>query len=161
MPYAGPEERPIKALSAQRVEDLRAGRGMGFALAAELNGHSGPLHVLEHADTLGLSPSQRESVQGQFDAMRAEAIPLGERLIEQEAELDRMFATRTIRPATLGGATAAIAETEGALRAVHLRYHLSMVELLTPEQVRRYGELRGYLGQHGTQTQEHRGIQVR
>ena len=55
-PYAGMQERPVKALSADEIADLRAGRGMGFALAAELNGYPGPVHVLEHADALGLSP---------------------------------------------------------------------------------------------------------
>jgi hypothetical protein len=37
-PYAGMQTRPIKALSDQQIADLRAGRGMGLALAAELNG---------------------------------------------------------------------------------------------------------------------------
>ncbi|HEY0442316.1 MAG TPA: hypothetical protein VGD36_19780, partial [Xanthobacteraceae bacterium] len=41
-PYAGLEARPVKALSEQ-IADLRAGRGMGLALAAELNGYPGPL----------------------------------------------------------------------------------------------------------------------
>lgn len=43
-PYAGMERRPIKALSQQQIDDLRAGRGMGLALAAELNGYPGPSH---------------------------------------------------------------------------------------------------------------------
>ena len=37
-PYAGMQSRPIKALSEQQLADLQAGRGMGLALAAELNG---------------------------------------------------------------------------------------------------------------------------
>lgn len=41
-PYAGMQSRPIKALSDKQVSDLRAGRGMGLALAAELNGYLGP-----------------------------------------------------------------------------------------------------------------------
>jgi hypothetical protein len=49
-PYAGLQQRPVKALSEQQVADLRAGRGMGLALAAELNGYPGPLHVIELAD---------------------------------------------------------------------------------------------------------------
>jgi len=40
-PYAGMQTRPIKALSEQQVADLGAGRGMGLALAAELNGYPG------------------------------------------------------------------------------------------------------------------------
>jgi hypothetical protein len=54
-PYAGLEARSIKALSQQQIDDLKAGRGMGLALAAELNGYPGPMHVLELADALHLS----------------------------------------------------------------------------------------------------------
>jgi hypothetical protein len=65
----GMEKRAVKALSDQQVADLRAGRGMGLALSAELNGYPGPLHVLELGDKLGLAPEQRTKVQGLFDAM--------------------------------------------------------------------------------------------
>ena len=51
--------REVKALSAEQMTALAAGRGMGSALAAELNGYPGPLHVLELADPLGLSEGQR------------------------------------------------------------------------------------------------------
>ena len=63
-PYAGMQSRPIKALSDQQVSDLRAGRGMGLALAAELNGYPGPSHVLEFADQLELSAEQRSRSPG-------------------------------------------------------------------------------------------------
>ena len=143
-PYAGQQARPIKALSDQQVADLRAGRGMGMALPAELNGYPGPLHVLELADRLGLTEAQRSAVQSQFAAMKAESIAIGERLIEREAALDRLFAGRTATEQNVAAASAAVAETQGELRAAHLKYHLSTVALLQPEQVARYGELRGY-----------------
>jgi Spy/CpxP family protein refolding chaperone len=143
-PYAGLEGRPIKALSEQQLSDLRAGRGMGLALAAELNGYPGPMHVLELADALGLSDQQRAKMQNLFAAMRAEAIPLGDKLIAQEAELDRQFAQKTISPASLGSLVGAIGATQAELRQTHLKYHLSTTEILTPAQVQRYGEVRGY-----------------
>lgn len=142
--YAGLESRAVKALSEQQIADLKAGRGMGYALAAELNGYPGPSHVLELGDRLGLNEAQRHRMQELFDAMKAETIPLGERLIAQEAELGRQFSTRTATSASLAATTAAIGATQAALRAAHLTYHLSTVEILTPEQIRRYGELRGY-----------------
>ena len=40
--------------------------------------------------------------------------------------------------------SAQIGERQGALRAVHLKYHLATTELLSADQRRRYGELRGY-----------------
>ena len=145
-PYAGLEARSIKALSEQQIADLRAGRGMGLAVAAELNGYPGPMHVLEMADALDLSSQQRAKMQELFAAMKAEAIPLGERLIAQEAELDKAFAAKTVTPASLAAATDAIGTTHSALRQTHLKYHLSAVEVLTPAQIQRYSELRGYKG---------------
>jgi len=143
-PYAGLQTRPIKALSDQQIADLKAGRGMSLALAAELNGYPGPLHVLEHADTLQLSNAQRTTVRQLFDAMKAETIPIGLKLIAQEAELDRLFASRTATDASVAAATQAIGATQATLRAAHLRYHLATLTLLTPAQTQRYGELRGY-----------------
>lgn len=143
-PYAGLEGRPIKALSEQQIADLRAGRGMGLALAAELNGYPGPMHVLELADSLDLSGQQRAKMQELFAAMKAEAIPLGERLIAQEADLDKAFASKMITAATLAASTEAIGATHAALRRTHLKYHLFAIEVLTPAQLQRYAELRGY-----------------
>ncbi len=145
-PYAGMQSRPIKALSEQQVADLGAGRGMGLALVAELNGYPGPLHVLELADKLKLSSDQRAQMQGLFDSMKAEAVPLGAKLIEQETDLDRQFAARTVTPASLKASTAAVAATQGTLRETHLKYHLSTVGVLSPGQMQRYAELRGYGG---------------
>jgi hypothetical protein len=143
-PYAGMQQRPVKALSDQQLADLRAGRGMGLALAGELNGYPGPSHVLELADQLQLTTEQRQRIQQLFDAMKAEAIPVGERLIAQESALDREFAEKKIAPASLISLTAQIGETQGQLRAVHLKYHLVTAELLTPHQNHRYAALRGY-----------------
>src|SRR6516225_2704389 len=102
--YAGMQARPIKGLSDQQIADLKAGRGMGLALAAELNGYPGPAHVLELADKLDLTTDQRNKVQSLFDSMKAEAVPLGSKLIDQEAELDNQFATHTITQESLKAA---------------------------------------------------------
>jgi hypothetical protein len=126
---------------------------MGLALAAEFNGYPGPLHVLELADKLSLSAPQRERVQSLLAAMKAEAIPLGETLIAQEAELDRQFASRSVTPVSLAAMTQSIGGTQGALRAAHLKYHLSTLEILTPQQVQRYSQLRGH--RDGAQPHEH------
>jgi hypothetical protein len=143
-PYAGMQNRAIKALSDQQMADLRAGRGMSLALPAELNGYPGPIHVLEHADALKLTANQQQRTQAMYEAMKAETIPLGERLIAQETTLDRAFAGGTVTAKLLVETTAAVGQTQAALRAAHLRYHLAQRELLSPEQLSRYAELRGY-----------------
>jgi hypothetical protein len=104
------QTRPIKALSEQEVADLRAGRGMGLAMPAELNGYPGPAHVLELADQLGLSADQKARIQSLFDSMKAEAVPLGARL--SALLLDHQFASRSVTPESLKAATAAIGVTQ-------------------------------------------------
>lgn len=155
--YGGLQTRPIKALSDQQVADLKAGRGMGLALAAELNGYPGPSHLLELAAQLGLSDEQRRRIHGLFEAMKAETIPIGERLISQEKALDALFATHTATVDAVAAATMAIGETQAKLRAAHLNYHLSTVELLQPQQIERYAELRGYAG--GGEQKPHQHLQ--
>src|SRR5258707_12386861 len=82
-PYAGMQARSVKALSDQQIADLRAGHGMGLALAAELNGYPGPSHLLELADQLSLSANQLAAAKELFEAMKPETIPLGEIRIGQ------------------------------------------------------------------------------
>lgn len=145
-PYVGLEKRRIKALSAQQISDLEAGRGMGLALPAELNGYPGPAHVLELTEALGLTVEQRSRTQALMDAMRAETIRIGVRIVGEETALDRLFAERTVTPAALGEAARLIASSQGDLRAAHLRYHLLMADLLTTDQIAEYDRLRGYGG---------------
>lgn len=145
-PYAGMQSRSVKALSEQQIADLKEGRGIGMALAAELNGYPGPSHVLELAAKLELKPDQISAVRRLFESMKRESIPLGARLIEQERDLDRLFASRSITPESLRAATIAVALTHGELRETHLKYHLSTTALLDPGQMQRYVSLRGYEG---------------
>ena len=95
-PYSGLKERSIKALSDQQIADLRAGRGMGLALPAELNGYPGPIHVSgtrrpARADRGAAHPGTGPPC-GHEDGDGA----AGERLIAQETELDRLFATKSV-----------------------------------------------------------------
>jgi len=76
--------------------------------------------------------------------MTAEVVLIGEKLISQEAELDRLFARRVVTPSGLDSATAAIGVTQAELRKAHLKYHLLTSELLTPAQMQHYAQLRGY-----------------
>jgi Spy/CpxP family protein refolding chaperone len=100
---------------------------------------------LELVEQLGLTDQQRADVQRLFDDMTAEAVPLGERLIAQEAELERLFAGRVVTPSSLRAATAAIGATQAELRNAHLKYHLLTSGLLTAAQMQRYSQLRGYI----------------
>lgn len=143
-PYAPSAAREIKAMSPQEIADLRAGRGMGLALAAELNGHPGPMHALEHAEALRLSAAQRADLERLMTGMRRDAAIAGERLIEAERALDGLFAGHRATPESVASATARIGAEAASVRAVHLVTHIATRALLTQEQVVRHDELRGY-----------------
>lgn len=143
-PYAGQQSRDIKALSDQEVKDLLAGAGMGLAKVAELNRYPGPMHALELADPLALSPEQRERLSALMHRHKAEARKLGERVVALERELDALFAGGKATPGEVERLTLAVGEAQGRLRADHLKTHLETTALLTPEQVDRYVKARGY-----------------
>jgi len=143
-PYAETTSREIKALSPEEIARYRAGEGMGFALPAELNRYPGPRHALELADSLNLSVEQRRTLTAARDAMRDAAIPLGERIVARERELDQAFVTRTIDEARLRALTDEIGRLQGELRGVHLAAHLATTRVLTADQAAHYDRLRGY-----------------
>jgi Spy/CpxP family protein refolding chaperone len=143
-PYAGQQHRTIKSLSSERMAGLEAGRGLGYAKAAELNGYPGPKHVLELADELDLSETQRARTRELFEAMQERASALGRELIAAEAALDEAFARGDISSERLAELVAASARIEGDLRRAHLEAHLDQAALLDDEQVARYVRLRGY-----------------
>ena len=143
-PYAGMQNREIKALSAQQIQGYREGRGMAMAMPAELNGYPGPLHVLEHAAKLGLTAEQVALTQKLYAEMQATAKTQGEKLIAAERELDGLFAQKRATADNVASAVSAAAVAQGHLRETHLRYHLAMMNVLTPEQIATYNQLRGY-----------------
>jgi hypothetical protein len=142
--YAAEVDRPIKALSAEQIDGLRKGEGMGLARSAELNGYPGPRHVLDLAEPLRLSPEQIQKTTAIFERMQRRAIELGERLIELERALDREFAERRIDVKQLHERVGHIASLNGELRATHLAAHLQVTALLTADQLARYRQLRDY-----------------
>jgi len=145
-PYAGLEKRAVKALSETEIADLLAGRGMGLAKAAELNGYPGPAHLLENAAALNLSDDQRRAIEAIRARMAAAAEALGREILARERELDAAFAEARIDAAELRAKTDAIAALMGRLRAVHLAAHIEARPLLTAAQIADYNKLRGYAG---------------
>jgi Spy/CpxP family protein refolding chaperone len=113
------------------------------------------MHVLELDDKLSLSPQQRVATQRLMNEHKAEARAIGAKLVEAEAALDRLFAGGRVDEAALAGQVRRVAAVQGEYRLSHLETHRRMQALLTAEQIRRYGELRGYTGgsdgrkQHG------------
>ena len=143
-PYAGQEQRQIKALSKADIEGYLRGKGMGYAKAAELNSYPGPKHVLELVEELGLTESQLGETTALFESMQGRAIELGRVLVQKEQDLDDAFASNVITADSLAALLSEIAGLEGKLRYVHLEAHLKQKKILSADQLAQYQASRGY-----------------
>jgi Spy/CpxP family protein refolding chaperone len=143
-PYAGQQTREIKALSAEDVQGYLSGKGMGLAKAAELNGYPGPAHVLSLASELALKPKQEEQTRALFKQMEARSSTIGKQIVEEERVLNDLFASKTVTPELLSSAMTRIGRLQGLFRDAHLEAHITQAAILTPEQLTKYQELRGY-----------------
>ena len=158
-PYRSQTLSEIRGLTEKEISELRQGRGMGLARAAELNGYPGPRHVLDAvgAGRLQLTPDQVQTVQRLFDDMSSEAQRLGNMVLKEEWALEQAFRKGAISEADLHASVGRIAALQGDLRAVHLRAHLETRLVLSEPQIQRYNQLRGYTaGSPKDQKHEHR-----
>jgi Spy/CpxP family protein refolding chaperone len=143
-PYVGEEQRAIKALSQQQIDDYLQGRGLGYGKAAELNHYPGPLHVLDLAEELELTPDQVSRSKAIFAAMQAQAVALGKQIVEREQALDRAFADGAIEADSLESMVSDLGTLQARIRYTHLVAHLEQRAVLTGHQVQLYDRLRGY-----------------
>jgi len=143
-PYAGQQQSEIKALSPEEIRMYLEGHGMDFAKAAELNHYPGPKHVLELVKQLNLSATQSAQTQKAYGRMHAEAVRLGKLIVAKEQVLDSLYASQKIDATQLRAVVGEIARLQGELRVTHLSAHLEMKKILSPQQVAKYDELRGY-----------------
>jgi hypothetical protein len=143
-PYLHEQGREIASLSADDLAELAHGGGWGLARTAELNGVPGPQHLLDLAGAVDLDAAQRAAVSAIRDEMRAEAIAAGARFVAAERALDAAFTDAVPDAETLTRLVAEAGSARAALRLVHLAAHLRTAPLLSPDQVARYGVLRGY-----------------
>ncbi|MEO8144633.1 MAG: Spy/CpxP family protein refolding chaperone [Betaproteobacteria bacterium] len=143
-PYAGQQEQEIKSLSPDEVKQYLSGAGMGYAKSAELNRFPGPMHVLELADKLELTPDQRARTKALMDAHKAEARTIGAKRVESERTIEALFRVSKLDEAALASGVREAAALEGEYRLSHLETHRRMRTLLSEEQVAHYAHLRGY-----------------
>ncbi len=146
-PYTTEQNRTIKSLSNTDILSLRSGTGDaygGLAKPAELNGYPGPRHVLDLTSALNLTQEQHKEIEAVFNKMKNQAIPVGLEIIEVEKKIEDSFANDTITKQDLQMLLDFSSDLYGQLRYVHLSSHLIVMDILTPQQVSIYNEIRGY-----------------
>ena len=124
-------------------EPALPGPGMGSSKAAELNHYPGPAHVIADSTRLGLTDKQKTETLSVFDAMSLAAERSGAAIVAKEAELDALYAADKRRRAPSRNSSP-LAGLQAEFRYAHLSAHLAMRTILTPEQIARYDEMRGY-----------------
>ena len=154
-PYAGQEERMIKALSLKEIDGLLNGKGMGMAKAAELNHYPGPKHVLELVSELGLSDEQQNETKLLFKDMKKLSMKLGKKIIEKESYLEARFRAGNIDNNELKTILVEVGKLRASLRYAHLSTHLKQKTILNKKQIKHYDMLRGYNGKHAGHKHEH------
>ena len=145
-PYAGQQTRAIKALSDDETKALLAGAGQGYARAAELNHHPGPMHTLQLAAQLDLTPMQKETLAQLMARHKVEARALGADVVRLEAELDALFASGKPVRESVEAKAAEAGLAQARYRASHLTTHIETARIMTAAQIERYDRLRGYTG---------------
>ncbi len=143
-PYVEHQARPIKALSAEQVQDYVDGKGMGFALAAELNGYPGPRHVIDMNDELGTDAERMRKMEAIFARMQERAKGLGEQIVALERRLDTAFKERRVTSSELEAILGKLGALNGEVRFAHLDAHIEVTALLTDQEIGTYQRLRGY-----------------
>lgn len=143
-PYAGQQDRAITSLSAEDQKALANGEGWGLAKPAELNGVPGPAHLLELSEKIGLAPEQVAKLQKLFNDMKAQAIALGNEYMAAEKAVDDYFRSGSFSDRELRQKVDQAEQARANLRFLHLSYHHRTLDVVTPEQVKQYNELRGY-----------------
>ena len=103
----------------------------------------GPMHVLELADKLRLSPQQTVATRELMHSHKTEVRALCEQLVGAERDLDSAFKDKRVKDSSVERLTAEVGVLQAGIRAAHLKTHLAQSALLTPEQIAQYSLLRG------------------
>lgn len=142
--YAGQGARTVTSLSADEVRDYLAGKGMGLAKPAELNGFPGPAHVLELATELALTSEQRLAIEQAKSRMLVRAKSAGERYVTAEMAVDALMRSSDPKSADVAARLAAADAVRAEIRMAHIEAHLEITPLLSASQRSKYSVLRGY-----------------
>jgi Spy/CpxP family protein refolding chaperone len=133
--------------SAQKVipsdrEGLSKGLDMDLAAIAESNNLPNPGRVLALKNELGLTRDQVKKTEALEKVAASAAVAKGGEIIQAEEELAAMFETGGVNEKALRSKLEQIGKARAELRFIHLQAHLRMKQVLTPDQVKQYIELK-------------------
>lgn len=122
---------------------LLKGLGSGLATIADLNNYPGPKHVITLKAELGLTRDQLKKTEALDKVVSSSAVAKGVEIVQAEEELFHLFEAGTVSEKELRTKLELIGKLRSDLRFIHLQAHLRMRQILTPDQIKQYGEIRG------------------
>lgn len=125
-------------------ESLLKGLGMGLAEVADIYDYPGPKHAIVLKNELGLTRDQLKKTEALDKVVSSSAVAKGGEIVQAEEELGKLFEAGTINEKMLRSKLEEIGKLRAELRFIHLQAHVRMKQILTPEQIKRYAELRGH-----------------
>lgn len=138
---------PVRLMSQPTVppdkDSLLKGLGMGLATIADVNNYPGPKHVINLKTELGLTRDQLKKTEALDKVVSSSAIAKGEEIVQAEEELFKLFEAGTVSEKELRSKLEQIGKLRSDLRFIHLQAHLRMKQILTPDQIKQYSEIRG------------------
>jgi Spy/CpxP family protein refolding chaperone len=99
---------------------------------------------LDLTNELKLSDEQRKNITTIYDDMKEKAIELGQKIVNIERIANEEFVNKSITDTQMKQLILKSSEIYRQLRYTHLNTHLRMLDILTPEQITLYNNLRGY-----------------
>jgi Spy/CpxP family protein refolding chaperone len=138
---------PMRMMSQPTIppdkDSLLKGLGMGLATIADVNNYPGPKHVINLKAELGLTRDQLKKTEALDKVVSSSAISKGEEIVQAEVELYQLFEAGTVSEKALRSKLEQIGKLRSDLRFIHLQAHLRMKQILTPDQIKQYNEIRG------------------
>jgi Spy/CpxP family protein refolding chaperone len=138
---------PVRVVSQPTIppdkDALLKGLGSGLATIADVNNYPGPKHVINLKTELGLTRDQLKKTEALDKVVSSSAVAKGEEIVQAEEELFQLFVTGTVSEKALRTMLEQIGKLRSDLRFIHLQAHLRMKQILTPDQIKLYGEIRG------------------
>jgi hypothetical protein len=143
VPDAPKETSPIRSLTDQEYLDYKYGNEMGMGRVAELNNYPSPEEVRKHEDKLKLTVAQKAQLKKIIDGWIFKTREMGGFILTQESRLNNLFATGKATDGAVIYFTNKIGLYLGELRNAHLQAHLKTRSILTPDQIRKYYQIKG------------------
>jgi Spy/CpxP family protein refolding chaperone len=138
---------PVRLMSQVTVppdkDSLLKGLGMGLATIADVNNYPGPKHVISLKTELGLTRDQLKKTEALDKVVSSSAVAKGEEIVQAEEELYALFEAGTVSEKVLRSKLEQIGKLRSDLRFIHLQAHLRMKQILSPDQIKQYSEIRG------------------